>query len=143
MKALVRRRQRVARVRRVQHLQASAIAAQAEGKAVSLQLSADRLAQLRGSLDLAPGAVSGAALSNAGELAMRLDAVRDGLTDAIVSARVSAARFAALRLEARIRQESAEKLGERASAALDQQRERQAPAGHKPKSRIAGDGELT
>lgn len=126
MKALLRRRERVVRVRRVQHLQAAAQAGEAAGKLNALEMSADRLLQLRSSLGIAPGAISGAALSNLGELAMRLDSVRDGLTDAIVGARASAAQFAALRLEARIRQESAERLGEQANLALNEQRDRRA-----------------
>jgi hypothetical protein len=136
MKALVDRRRRIVRVRRVQHLQASAEAARAEGKVASLETSAERLVELRMSLGLAPGTVNGAALSNVGELAMRLDTVRDGLTVAIVSARASAEQFAALRLEARIRQESAEKLGEQAQAALVEERERRVPGGSRRRLRI-------
>jgi hypothetical protein len=136
MKALVDRRRRIVRVRRVQHLQASAEAARAEGKVASLETSAERLVELRMSLGLAPGTVNGAALSNVGELAMRLDTVRDGLTDAIVSARASAEQFAALRLEARIRQESAEKLGEQAQAALVEERERRVPGGSRRRLRM-------
>jgi len=124
MKALVKRRERVVRVRHVQHLQAAAQAAEAQGRVDSLELSAARLAELRGSLGFTPGTFSGAMLSNAGELAMRLDTARHGLTDAIVAARASAAQFAALRLEARIRQESAERLEEQAGIALAEQRER-------------------
>jgi hypothetical protein len=138
MKNLVDRRRRVVRVRRVQHLQAAAEAARAEGKVVSLESSAERLAELRESLGFALGMLSGAALSNVGELAMRLDTVRDGLTDAIVSARASAEQFAALRLEARIRQESAEKLGEQARVALAEERERRAPGGGRRRLRIGG-----
>jgi len=138
MKALVDRRRRIVRVRRVQHLQAAAEASRAEGKVASLETSADRLLQLRAGLRLAPGTVNGAALSNVGELAMRLDTVRDGLTDAIVSARATAAQFATLRLEARIRQESAEKLDERAQAAFEEQRERRVALGIRPRGRTGG-----
>jgi hypothetical protein len=69
-----------------------------------------------------------AQLSNAGELAMRLDTVRNGLTDSIVSARATALESAARRLEARIRQESAERLEERAAKALALLRERKQQA---------------
>jgi hypothetical protein len=129
MKALVRRRERIVRVRKVQHMQAAAHAAAAQGRVDSLELSASRLADLRGSLGFAPGQFTGAMLSNAGELAMRLDMARHGLTDAIVAARASAAQFAALRLEARIRQESAERLEEQAGAALAEATERKLGAG--------------
>ena len=139
MKALVRRRERIVRVRHVQHLQAAAQAAQAEGKVLSLEMSAERLVELRSSLALPPGPVNGASLSNVGELAMRLDSVREGLTDAIVSARALAERFAAMRLEARIKQESAERLGEQAQAAFDEERERRAPGGARRRTAIGGE----
>jgi len=129
MKALVQRRERIARVRRVQHLQAAAHAAQADARVASLETSESRLTELRHSLTLEPGVFSGATLSNAGELAMRLDTARQGLTEAIVAARASAAQFAALRLEARIRQESAERLEEQAQTAFDELRERRSPSG--------------
>lgn len=127
------RRARIARVRRVQHLQAAARAAQAERKADALESTADHLAQLRLVLAPEPGALSGAQLANAAELAMRLDMVRDGLTDAIVAARATALDRAARRLEARIRQESAERLEERARHAVALLRERPAGVAHRRK----------
>ncbi|ARS27720.1 hypothetical protein [Sphingomonas sp. KC8] len=127
MKALVKRRERIVRVRRVQHLQAQAVVAQAEGRLASLETSSDRLQLLRESLAVAPGGLSGAAFVNAAEMAMRLESARAGLTDAIVGARAAVDKSAALRLEARIRQESAERLGEKAARALEAYRERRAP----------------
>ncbi|WP_380872530.1 hypothetical protein ACFB49_34600 [Sphingomonas sp. DBB INV C78] len=126
MKSVVKRRQRIVRVRRVQHLQAQAVVAQAEGRLASLENSSDRLRMLRDSLEIEPGMVSGANLANAGEMAMRLDSARAGLTDAIVGAKAAVDKSAALRLEARIRQESAERLGEKAARALEAYRERRA-----------------
>ncbi|SNS84849.1 hypothetical protein SAMN06295912_11934 [Sphingomonas laterariae] len=127
MKSVVKRRQRIIRVRRAQHLQAQAVVAQAEGRLASLETSSDRLRQLRESLNMAPGVASGAALANAAEMAMRLDNARDGLRDAIVGAKAAVDKSAELRLEARIRQESAERLGEQAARALEAYRERRAP----------------
>jgi hypothetical protein len=118
MKGTVRSRARIARVRRIQHIQAAAAAQAAQGQLAQLETSAERLAALRGSLAFAPGICSGAALSRIGELAMRLDSAREGLTDAIVSARSVVAERAAQRLEARQRRESAEKLDARAAEAL-------------------------
>ena len=112
------KRARVARVRRIQHTQAAATAAHAENQAATLETSARRLAQLRFSLRLSEGLSNGAAIANLGELAMRLDDARHGLTDAIASARANADHKAELRLDARRRQESANKLEERAAAAL-------------------------
>jgi hypothetical protein len=124
MSGLLQRRARIARVRRVQHLQAAASAAQAEGRADALENTAAHLTQLCHSLSPTTGPIVAAQLSNAGELAMRLDAVRNGLTDSIVSARATALESAARRLEARIRQESAERLEERAARAVALLRER-------------------
>jgi hypothetical protein len=124
VKALVQKRARIARVRRVQHVQAAAVAAAAEGHVIQLESSAKRLAALRDSLTVAPGMLSGAALSNAAELSMRLDQARQGLPDAIVCARAAAADRAAARLEARKKQESAERLDERAAEAFARWAER-------------------
>jgi len=128
MKALVQSRARIARVRRVQHIQAAAAAQAAQGQLAQLETSAERLATLRGSLAFAAGPCTGAALSSVGELAMRLDHARDGLTDAIVSARSIVAERAAQRLEARRRKESAEKLDARAGEALARLIEQRASA---------------
>ena len=128
MKGLVQRRARVARVRRVQHLQAAGIAAQADARASSLENTAEHLAQLRHSLTPAQGAMSASQLSSAAELAMRLDTVRHGLTDSIVAARATALETAARRLEARIRQESADRLEERAATAIALMRDRKQQA---------------
>ncbi|MET0270205.1 MAG: hypothetical protein ABW173_07230 [Sphingomonas sp.] len=138
MKQLVRKRARIVRVRHVQHLQASAQAAQAEGRVATLEANAERLAMLRGSLTPEPGTLFAATLSNAGELAMRLDAARDGMTPAIRDARASAERLGMARMEARIRQESAERLGERAQAAYADWRERKLATPHR---RRGGGGE--
>jgi hypothetical protein len=125
---LVQRRARFARIRRVQHLQAAGQAAQAEGRAASLEDTAAHLGQLCHSLTPVQGPLVAAQLSNAAELAMRLDKVRNSLTDSIVSARATAVESAARRLEARIRQESAERLEERAARAVALLRERQQQA---------------
>ncbi|PTQ11545.1 hypothetical protein CLG96_08915 [Sphingomonas oleivorans] len=118
MKALADRRARVVRVRRVQHLQAASEAANAQGRLDQLEDNAARLTALRSSLSVAPGMSSGAALANAVELAQRLDMAREGLASAISNARTVAADRAADRLDARRRQESAEKLEMRAVAEM-------------------------
>lgn len=128
MRAIVHRRERVLRVRRVQHLQAAAAAAQAAGRAAQLETTSGRLGELRATLVSAPGATFGAALSGAGELGLRLEKMRDGLTDAIVGARATAAEQAALRLAARIREESAARLRERSATAWNEERERRLSA---------------
>ena len=141
MKALVQQRARIARVRRVQHMQAAAAAQSAEGQLIQLETSAERLAALRGSLAIVPGRCTGAALSGNGELAMRLDNARAGLGDAIASARAVAAERAAQRLEARRRKESAEKLNNRAAAALVQMIEQRASASRPRRARAGFPGD--
>ncbi len=111
----VKRRERIARVRRVEHAQALGAAAAAEAQLQSLEQSAARVLDLRLSLTTGVGSMSAEMLAACGELAHRLDVARFGLTDAIVGARAAAAAKAAERIEARIRQESAERLVERAA----------------------------
>lgn len=135
MKARVAKRQRIARVRRIQHDLAAADAARAENHATMLENSAERLMQLRQSLTAGMGRSNGATLANLGELAMRLDAARSGLADAITSARAAAEHQASLRLDARLRQESADKLKARAASALADYLERNAITS--PRRRLA------
>jgi porphobilinogen deaminase len=118
MKAIAARRARVARVRRAQHLLAAAEAASAQHKLEQLETNAAKLAALRDSLSLESGETTGAILHNRGELAARLDKVRDGLKDAIVGAHATARERAGQRLDARQKQESAEKLDNRAAQSL-------------------------
>ena len=106
MKALAERRARITRVREVQHLHAMGEAAAAEGKVVQLEGNAARLAALRMSL------------GNAGEMGLRLDTVRHGLSDAIGAAKAIATARANDRRDADIRRESAERLEHRAVAEL-------------------------
>ena len=118
MKALVAKRARITRVRGVQHMLATSAAASAEAQVASLENNAAKLASLRDSLTLPSGPSTGAILQNRGELAQRLDKARNGLADAIVTARAAAEKKIAERLEARQRQESAAKLDARAVQAL-------------------------
>ena len=120
MKAIAERRARITRVREVQHLHAIGEAAAAEGKVVQLEGNAAKLAALRMSLTLAPGITTGAGLGNAGEMGLRLDTVRHGLSDAIGAARAIALARANDRRDADIRRESAERLENRAVAELQQ-----------------------
>jgi hypothetical protein len=118
MKALAQRRARITRVREVQLLHAVGQAAAAEGKVAQLEGNAAKLAAMRMSLTLAPGITTGAGIGNAGEMGLRLDTVRHGLTDAIGAARAIAATRANERRDADIRRESAERLEGRAVAEL-------------------------
>lgn len=120
MSATLSQRQRIARVRRIQHGLAASAAASAAGRVRSLELSRERLLQMRAELRPVEGPSSGQALAQMGELAMRLDSARLGLGPTIDSARSAAAMREAERLAARRDQESAEKLEDMAFRAAEE-----------------------
>lgn len=134
MNSIVQRRERIARVRRVEHAQALAASAAAEQQLQSLEASASRVLDLRLSLTAGVGEMSAETLAACGELAHRLDVARFGLTDAIVGARATAAAKAAERIEARIRQESAERLVERATTNAETLAEARMAASVRPRA---------
>lgn len=133
MKTVADRRARITRVRRVQHLQAVGAAAAAEGKLVQLEGNAERLQSLRASLSGEAGVTSGAALSNANELATRLDDVRHGLSKAIGSAREAVELRKQERIGTNIALESAERLQVRAVAAMHKMIEERMAASFRPR----------
>lgn len=124
MKAAVKQRARIARVRRLQHGLAASSAAAAMAQVRNLEGSASRLAQMRGDLDPDEGMTSGAWLSSAGELAMRLDAARISLAPTIEAARSTAKAKEQVRVVARQSQESAERLEQAAASAAEEMFER-------------------
>jgi hypothetical protein len=115
MSNLVQRRDRIARVRRIEHVLAAGAVAETEAQLESLQESAERVLNLRLTLTAGVGSTDAWALAAQGELAHRLDIARFGLSDAIATARATLEVRNAERIEARIRQESADKLRERAA----------------------------
>jgi hypothetical protein len=134
MTNLVKRRERIARVRRVEHMQAAAAAAAAEAQLGSLEQSAARVLDLRLQLTSGVGATSAETLAARGELAHRLDLARFGLADAIAGARTVVETKAGERIAARIRQESAERLVDRAQHDEDALAEKRAGASARTKS---------
>jgi hypothetical protein len=120
MSALLRQRQRIVKVRKIQHALAANAASAAAGRVRSLELSRERLLQMRAELRPVEGPTSGQALAQMGELAMRLDSARLGLGQTIESARSAAATREAERLVARRDQESAEKLETIANRAAEE-----------------------
>lgn len=110
MSNALRQRQRIVKVRKIQHALAANAAATAAGRVRSLELSRERLLKMRAELKPVEGPTSGQALAQMGELAQRLDSARLGLGPTIDSARSAAATREAERLAARRDQESAEKL---------------------------------
>jgi hypothetical protein len=124
MTAAVKQKARIARVRRLQHGLAASGAAAAAGQLRNLETSRERLAQMRIGLSASQGETSGALLSAAGELAMRLDAARLGLAPTIEAARSAAAAREQARIQARREQESAERLEQAAASAAEASAER-------------------
>ena len=110
MTSALRQRQRIVKVRKIQHALAANAAAAAAGRVRTLELSRTRLLQMRAELKPVAGPTTGQALAQMGELALRLDNARLGLGQTIDSARSAAAMREAERLAARRDQESAEKL---------------------------------
>ena len=124
MKNVIRQRERIVRVRRIQHNLAASAAAEAAGRVQMLETNRERLMRMRSDLHAAEGLTSGASLARMGELAMRLDAARHGLGRTIDSARSVAAVRETARLTARRGQESAEKLQQAAMGAAERLAER-------------------
>jgi hypothetical protein len=126
--AVVRRRERIARVRRVQHAQAAAHATAAELHLASLEHSEGRLTELRASLSSETGLFAAETLASRAELALRLDEARFGLIPTIHGARATAELREAERMAARREQESADRLVERAATLAARLAERRASA---------------
>lgn len=123
MSALVQQRQRIVRVRRIQHNAAANAAVDAAQRVQMIEGNRARLLQMRGELQPAVGLTSGAALARIGELGMRLDEARFGLGTSLGAARAMAATREGERIAARRDQESAEKLEQAAALAAEEQSE--------------------
>lgn len=137
--ALVRRRARIARVRRVEHVLATGAVVEADARVAALEGSAARLVDLRAVLLDSDAAATGGMLAGAHELAGRLEAAREGLADAIVAARAHAIERDRQRLAARRDQEAAAKLHARAETAKIEVVERRAPMPRRRRSTAVGD----
>ncbi|WP_114954191.1 hypothetical protein [Sphingosinicella terrae] len=140
MSRLLQQRTRILRVRRLQHDMAAGAAAEAAGKVQQLETSRRRLTQMRDELRPAPGATDGSGLARIGELAMRLEAARQGLGQTIDHARAAAAQKERVRIGKRRDQESAEKLQQAAAAAAEALAERQLARAPLRKPRFTHEG---
>ena len=134
---LVRQRARIARVRKLQHDLAALAVTQANGHVQQLVLSRERLGSMRDVLTPQEGATLGADLASRGELAMRLDQARNGLTPTIANARANVERREIARLGARVKFESARKLEAKAIQSAEEADERRRMASHRPRDRAA------
>ncbi|HEY6917159.1 MAG TPA: hypothetical protein VI381_05905 [Allosphingosinicella sp.] len=141
MSPVSRQRARIARVRHIQHDLAAADAAKALGKVNMLEMNSEQLDRLRAELTAQAGTTSGAVMGSIGELAMRLEKAREGLERTIKSARMVADAKDKVRLAARIRQEGADKLKDKAAAADEEREEKRIAASIRHRGKAAGQGD--
>lgn len=130
----VRQCSRLVRVRSIQHNLAALVADHAFRRVEALESSAGQLARLRDGFAPEQGTSSGAIIASLGEIAMRLDAARDGLGKTITGARAQAAASGEARLAARQRQESAQRITDKAAADAARKAEKKQAAS--PRRRI-------
>ena len=135
MSPRVRKAQRFARVRTLQHNLAAVTAHRAASQVDALEASIGKLVSLRDAMRPAEGVISGAALASTGEITMRLDQARASVAASAVSARQRAAACQEARMIARRMQESADRLTEKATQAAERQAERKQLANASPRKR--------
>ena len=135
MNPRVRKAQRFARVRTLQHNLAALTAHRAASQVDALEASIGKLVSLRDAMRPAEGIISGATLASTAEIAMRLDQARASVAATAVSARQRAAACHEARLMARRLQESADRLTEKATRAAERQAERKQMANASPRKR--------
>jgi hypothetical protein len=135
MNPRVRKTQRFARVRTLQHNRAALAAHREASQVDALEASIGKLVSLRDAMRPAEGIISGATLASTGEIAMRLDQARASVAAPAVSARQRAAACHEARMMARRLQESADRLTEKATKAAERQAERKQMANASPRKR--------
>ncbi len=129
---------RILRIRKVQHLQAAGHVAQASERLGQIIGNKERLVQLRLELEPVCGPTSGAALAQAGEMAMRLGAHDEALAAVERASRDALDRSTDARIAAQIAEESSKTLFQRARRAEAVARDARSAA---PRGRSAGRGE--
>ncbi len=123
MKGALQTRQRVLRVRHVQHAMAVAETARARDEADGIERNADRLRKVRNDLFSDPGMANGANFAAMQELAGRLEQAGRQLDGALYDARRKVEAKEGVTLAANRDREIAEKLKDRARADLEEWRE--------------------
>ena len=123
MKGLVSRRQRVLRVRHVQHAMAVAETARARDEADGLARNIERLNKVRGELFETEGAATGASFAAMQELATRLEQAGRQLDGALYDARRKVEAREGMTLAANREKEIASRLKDRARATLEEWQE--------------------
>ncbi|MDO7834080.1 hypothetical protein Q4610_03390 [Sphingobium sp. HBC34] len=123
MKGLVGRRQRVLRVRHVQHAMAVAETARARDEAAGIAHNIERLSKVRRELFETQGMATGASFAAMQELATRLEQASRQLDGALYDANRKVEAQEGLTLAANREKEIASRLKERARANLEEWRE--------------------
>ena len=123
MKGALKTRNRILRVRHVQHGMAVAETTRARDEAEGIERNADRLRKVRGDLFSNPGMATGANFAAMQELAGRLEQAGRQLDGALYDARRKVEVKEGLSLVANRDREIAEKLKDRARADLEEWRE--------------------
>jgi flagellar biosynthesis chaperone FliJ len=123
VKGPLKTRQRVLRVRHVQHAMAVAETARARDEAEGIERNAERLRQVRGDLFANQGMAIGANFAAMQELASRLEMAGRQLDGALYDARRKVEQKEGLTMAANRDREIAEKLKDRARADLEEWRE--------------------
>ena len=123
MNGALKTRQRVLRVRHVQHAMAVAETARARDEADGIERNADRLRKVRSDLFSNPGMATGANFAAMQELAGRLEQAGRQLDGALYDARRKVEMKEGVTLAANRDREIAEKLKDRARADLEEWRE--------------------
>lgn len=123
MKGLVDRRQRILRVRHVQHAMAAVETARAKDEADGIARNAERLRRVRGDLFISNGEEIGATFASMQELASRLEQAGRQLDGALYDARRKVEAKEGLTLAANREREIAARLKDRAHADLEEWRE--------------------
>lgn len=137
----VKQRARIARVRRIQHGLAALAKSRAQDHVDALENNEERLKQMRLALASPAGPCIGADLAGRAELAMRLEAAREGLAKTIVGAKKVVDLREQARIGARRDQESAEQLEARAASAAARKKDQRTAALFRPRPRKNIEGE--
>jgi hypothetical protein len=116
MRKLSERASRIVRVRAIEHRVAAARQAAAERRIADLLGIAGRIGSLRSSLCVSEGATGGQALRAMTEMLQRLGRAEADLAQPIVQAEAHHRQAFAVRLEARSREDGAERLRDKVAA---------------------------
>ena len=123
MSKLVKKRDRLLRVRHVQHMLAIVETSRARDQAAQIASNVERLAVMRGELFGQGGTVNGGALSAQRELAARLEAAGRQLDGALYDANRRIEQKEALAIAADREREIAERLKDKARRAAEERLE--------------------